>query len=765
MPLSPVVDSIPGSSFGEYPLKARELDPGMGVAVGRRTVFRPEDNEDWGKVADRVAAGNMSLAYRAGFGDKVEEQRLRNAIASGAMLTSGRHLQHGDGDQYTRGQEVYTNCATAITSFAKFLLLLHGSGVGRSYDDDLIVVDWAQAPDILLYLSPEHKDHYRQAPERFAAEFGIPVSGISDFVAREMLGTLTNLHAGATILPVEDSREGWAKALEVWESMAFARDNKYPLILDSSYVRPAGAPIAGMQNRPASGPLSLMRAFMNVRREVVEVARRERMPLWEQNLRVDHLFSVEVQVGGARRSARMSTKDWRDPDILKFVRIKSEGGLWSSNNSIMVDKEFWDEVRKGVSLAKDIFGAATEGAYRNGEPGFINADKLEDNANGNARLRPVDHNGSSFGNSRYKVDAAVPLLCELTRRAQTTRYPGVTNPCSEQVLHVTGGFCTLGDVAPFLAKPDSGDFKEWDNRVEDAMRLTSRFLIRVNTMDSFYRQETIRTNRIGVALTGIHEWAWERFGIGFTGMLDEYGEGKEFWSFIKRISDASKGEANIYSDSLQVTRPFTVTTIKPSGSVSKLMALTEGVHLPPRRYYLRWVQFRGNRVEATGEWSVGSDPLLADYEQRGYPLRELTTFPGMTIVGFPTAPLVTRLGMGDKLVTASEATPEQQYRYLQLLEKYWLGQEQASQISYTLKLFTDRHSLDDFRHIVLENQPKIKCCAILPTLPEKDLPYEYLPEEEVSEEEFSRLVVNIEAHEAEAIDMAHLQCLSGVCPI
>ena len=34
--------------------------------------------------------------------------------------------------------EVFTNCATAIASFAKFYLLLNGSGVGRAYDDALI---------------------------------------------------------------------------------------------------------------------------------------------------------------------------------------------------------------------------------------------------------------------------------------------------------------------------------------------------------------------------------------------------------------------------------------------------------------------------------------------------------------------------------------------------------------------------------------------------------------------------------------------------
>ncbi len=123
---------MPGAAFGEAPLSARALDPGMGLAVARRTVFRPEDEESFGRVADRVAAGNIALLGRSDAAARREQARLRNAIATGALLTSGRHLQHGDADQPTRNMEVFTNCATAASSFAKFYLLLNGSGVGRS---------------------------------------------------------------------------------------------------------------------------------------------------------------------------------------------------------------------------------------------------------------------------------------------------------------------------------------------------------------------------------------------------------------------------------------------------------------------------------------------------------------------------------------------------------------------------------------------------------------------------------------------------------
>jgi ribonucleoside-triphosphate reductase (formate) len=291
-----------------------------------------------------------------------------------------------------------------------------------------------------------------------------------------------------------------------------------------------------------------------------------------------------------------------------------------------------------------------------------------------------------------------------------------------------------------------------------------RFLMRANRMDSLYAEEVARTNRMGIGPTGLHEYAWMRFGLGFADLLNEE-KAAPFWSMMEHLSDVAKAEGDAYARELGLQRPVTVTTVKPSGTISKLFGLTEGAHLPARAQYLRWVQFKGTR-DADGEWNPGSDPLLAEYEARGYPLRALKSFPGMTIVGFPTVPLIMRLGLADRLVTAPEATPAQQYHWLRLLERHWIGASQGNQVSYTLKLYTDRHDLDGFRDIVRREQPQVRCCAILPTMPEHAMGYEYLPEEAVSAEAFADLVAGIDAAEArEAVDMVHLQCASGVCPI
>lgn len=779
--------------------EARPLEDSMGVAVARRTVFRDEDQEDMGKVADRVATGNLNLVPRA----KTDREwfDLRNMIARGGMPTSGRHLQHGDETQPGRNIEVMTNCSSAALSFSKFYLLLNGSGVGRSYSDDMMVVNWANSARIITILSEDHPDYPKTDAQlfAFAKDFGIlnwrfedgkmippRWADFTDEVRAQTVAYRDGViltaapmqdHGRTLHHEVADSREGWAKALEVVEAIALSGDYD-TIFLDFSKVRENGAAIKGMQNRPASGPLSVMRAFINLQHEVMTAARRG-LPLWHQAMIVDHLFSVEVQVGGARRAARMAVKYWKDKGIFEFIKIKAEGGLWTSNNSVGVDQEFWDHVNfvraqggnTSMPLSEDclwawnVFLKATEYAFVNGEPGFINLDHLESNKTGRGRERVICEDGSDFGSEKYQADWGKGLLAEVARAAKLAIYPMIINPCSEIELHTLGGYCTIGDVAPLFCAVDETNTAQWDDEAEKAVRLMVRFLMRVNTMDSLYATEVARTNRIGVSLTGVHEWAFARFGLTFRQLLDEHGVAAPFWQLVSRLSDAAKNEALIYAGELGVEVPHTVITVKPAGTTSKLYGLSEGAHLPAMRQYLRWVQYRGQK-DAHGAWTSESDPLLARYEAMGYPIRELESFPGMSIVGFPTIPLVCQLMPQEKIVTAGDATPEEQYQWLMLLEKYWLGPTQGNQISYTMKIYTTEHSLEDFRRICAEYQSQVRACALLPSVPEAQMGFEYLPEESVPIERMEEILADIAEHQVKTdIDMDTLACASGACPI
>ena len=349
-------------------------------------------------------------------------------------------------------------------------------------------------------------------------------------------------------------------------------------------------------------------------------------------------------------------------------------------------------------------------------------------------------------NNYQLSEGAKSYYDKIYETVKEAKYKYLVNPCGEISLRATGGYCIISDIVPFHC--------DTLNEALEVGRIAARFLIRVNTMDSLYKDETERTMRIGVCMTGVHEFAWKFFGLGFKKMLD-LNYSQSFWNFIYKLGRTIEQAAYDYADSLGVSRPHTVLSMKPSGSVSKLFALTEGAHLPSWVAFMRWVQF------ATG------DPLIERYRDKGYPVEVCHSYPNMVRVGFPTIPAITKLGMGDELVTASEATPEEQYQYLMLLEKYWLA-EGNNQISYTMKFDTNKVSQQEFEDTVLKYQSQIRCCSVMPTVSEDELKsrYEYLPEESITKDELLNIISSIHDDDMDqALDFQTLQCSSGVCPL
>jgi adenosylcobalamin-dependent ribonucleoside-triphosphate reductase len=821
-------------------LKVRDLAPGMGSAVAERTVLRKkpvsqylrysgpdygipaflaehgfegcefsllEDNgqtildvttktkvyETWGDVAARVASGNTWL-HPSGSVD--EYLTLRKHIAKGMNLMSGRHLQHGDPDQPNRNQEVFTNCSTSATSFTLFMLLLNGSGVGRCYDDDFVLTDWDYSPNLRLVISNTHADF--------------------DWQSDEDVRDARHKYRGRNVVwhEVDDSREGWAKAIEIFELMTWEKIHQHKtLVLDFSKVRPKGAPIMGMQGRPSSGPKPLMGALAKL-----STIKGSGLAPWMQALYADHYLAECVLVGGARRAARMSTKWWGDEGVLDFIRVKRpveydglsmdevtklrqertaqglpplQSFLWSSNNSVMVDTEFWDRVDEALQLvanaktqahmsrktrhAYKVWTALTECAYADGtgEPGIINADQLVQKDEGWEELAK----GVFAGSKKYQVEEDTQLyLSKLARAALKKPLHMITNPCGEIALTVLGGFCVIADTVPFHA--DS--FAE----IEEVMRATTRALMRVNLMDSLYNKEVKRTNRIGVGMTGVHEFAWKFFRCGFRDLIDpdfdamedlrpdlhavlEYNNPKIrsalFWSYLSHLSNTVVEEAKAYAAVLGVAVPHTALTIKPAGTTSKLFGLTEGWHLPSMLEFLRWVQFRSD------------DPLVATYRAKGYPTRELKSYTGTTIVGFPTQPTICTLGIPeDKLVTAAEATPDEQFLWLRLGEAFWIngqssledtasGHGYGNQISYSLKYNPQLVDYEDFAKMLLANQRKVRACSVMPQ--EDGVAYEYQPETPLPKGEYDRIAAGITEQMSEDIGREHLDCSTGACPI
>lgn len=749
-----------GYVISSYEVKSRD----NGTISGDLNVVAEIKNETWADVAERVSKGNSLLDPRGPEAQEEEFHAMNHHIRQASLLMSGRHLQHGDETQPTRNQEVFTNCSTSALSFLTFYLLLNGSGVGRAYDDDMMLVDWNYAPITIPVIGYNHQDV--QSGEIVAQD----AATIEHFYNNRKIERFV----------VPDTREGWTKAVEKMERMTFKKTERDTvLILDFSDVRPRGAPIGGMQNRPASGPGALMKAIENLAK-----LRDSGMEPWRAAMYADHYLAECVLVGGARRAARMATKFWKDPTVLGFIGVKTGGFLWSSNNSVTVTQEFWDAVKKVEELTDEmqipptelhanglitdlelhavtVFEAVCSHSYFDGtgEPGLINTDKLTWRNDGIEVLL----DGNFAESKKLKLDPeTLELSAALAAAFEKSESKTITNPCGEIVLGKLGGYCVIADVVPYHSvKGSKNTLEEIDNDAEDAFRVATRSLIRTNLMDCLYHKEVQRTNRIGVGITGLHEYAWARFKYGWKQLVDEE-QSKDFWLMMARFKRAVQNEAESYSKLLGVTVPHTNTTMKPAGTTSKLFGLTEGAHLASMKEYLRWVQFRND------------DPLVDDYIARGYPVRKLRTYSGTTIVGFPTRPEICTLGMGKHLITAAEATPEEQYQYLRLLEKYWIIgveedgvtplEDRGNQVSYTLKYKPSIVDYAEFRRTILEGQSSVRCCSVMPQV--DGTAYEYQPEEPVNTHEYEMILKAINDIGAqEDIGLEHVDCGGGACPI
>lgn len=309
------------------------------------------------------------------------------------------------------------------------------------------------------------------------------------------------------------------------------------------------------------------------------------------------------------------------------------------------------------------------------------------------------------------------------------------NPCAE-ILLGNKSFCNLTEVDVAKFKGDSAGLRR-------AVHLAAR---------ANYRQTCVNLN------DGILQEAWHLnnaflrlCGVGLTGIVRRPDLAAYDYSELQRTATAG---AYSMADELGLPRPKNVTTIKPSGTLSKVMDTTEGLHKPLGKYIFNNVNF--------GKY----DPLVPLCRAAGYKVVENPSDPEAVLITFPVkwedVPFDKWNGMDVNLETAIS----QLERYKMLMTN-WCQQNVSATISY---------GVDEVPAIVdwlLDNWDNYVGVSFLfradPTKRAKDLGYLYLPQEVVTKEEYESYVVNlqpIELDKANDID-AELEdeCAGGACPI
>jgi ribonucleoside-triphosphate reductase (formate) len=313
------------------------------------------------------------------------------------------------------------------------------------------------------------------------------------------------------------------------------------------------------------------------------------------------------------------------------------------------------------------------------------------------------------------------------------------NPCAE-ILLGNKSFCNLTEV-------DVGKFKGDSSGLRRAVHLAAR---------ANYRQTCVDLR------DGILQEAWHLnneflrlCGVGLTGIVRRPDLGSYDYTELQRTATAG---AYSMADELGLPRPKNVTTIKPSGTLSKIMDTTEGVHKPLGKYIFNNVNFSKH------------DPLVPLCRASGYKVIENPTDPESVLITFPVSwddvPFDQVRKGGKDLEVNLEPAIAQLERYKMLMEN-WCQQNVSATISYSVQ------EVPEIVDWLLDNWDTYVGVSFLfradPTKTAKDLGYLYLPQEVVTKEVFDEYVGRLAPLELErANSFEEIQgedCSTGACPI
>jgi len=343
-----------------------------------------------------------------------------------------------------------------------------------------------------------------------------------------------SLEKSTTVITVEDSKQGWAKAYR--ELLALLWSGQIPAI-DVSKVRPAGARLKTMGGR-SSGPQPLINLFDFTIAKFKNATGRNLKPIECHDIMCK--IGEVVVVGGVRRSAMISLSNIND---IEMAQAKS-GNWWEaspqralSNNSVAYSRK--PDMEQFIAEWKSVYDS------KSGERGI------------------------------YNVAAAQAQAAKYGRRDPDIHYG--TNPCSEIILRPYQ-FCNLSEVV--LRENDTK--KDIERKVELATILGTwqSTLTDFKYIRKIWKDNTEEERLLGVSLTG-------QFGHKFM-------SGKEdlvsLEAFLMTLRESARAKNKDEAEKIGIPESAAITCVKPSGTVSQLVGVSSGMHAWHSPYYIRTVR-------------------------------------------------------------------------------------------------------------------------------------------------------------------------------
>lgn len=420
-------------------------------------------------------------------------------------------------------------------------------------------------------------------------------------------------------------------------------------------------------------------------------------------LDIIEILNLLGSVLSSRRSAEITFIDYGSEEWKEFARFKKDCYLDEFNHRQQSNNSliFWQKPSK--EELEEVFNLMQEAG--GSEPGIINGEAMK-------------------------------------KRAP---YASGLNPCAE-ILLVSKGFCNLVEINTAAFK---GDIAGLHNAVSLLARANYRQTC-VDLRDEILQEAWHLNNEFlrlcGVSLTGIAE----------RDDLSEYD--------LKNLRYSAVMAARSMAKELDTPFPKNVTCVKPSGTVSKVMGCTEGIHKPLGKYIFNWINF--------SKYS----PLVLQLKNANY--RTMPNPDDSTGI-LCCLPInwediefdLIEVERNDGTIEIIEGNLEPAIKQLERYKKYqvhWSDQNVSNTISYSPE------EIPEIIEWLLNNWDNYVGVSFLyrtdPTRVPKDLGYNYLPQEVVTKEKFNEYIETLKEIDFETDtnfeeELLDEECLSGMCPV
>jgi ribonucleoside-triphosphate reductase len=395
----------------------------------------------------------------------------------------------------------------------------------------------------------------------------------------------------------------------------------------------------------------------------------------------------------SRRSAEIALFDYGQPEWEEFAVAKKDWWLYNNSHRQQSNNSLVFKEKPLKADLQKIFDLMLEAG--GSEPGFINE-------------------------------------VEALRRAPW--FKGA-NPCVE-ILLGNKSFCNLTET-------DIAKFKGDTSGLHNAIRLAARANYRqtcVNLQDGIL-QESWHLNNYFMRLCG----------VGLTGIAKRPDMNGYDYEYLKRTAT---GAAIGMAQELDLPSPKNITCVKPSGTLSKIMDTTEGIHKPLGKHIFNNVQFSK------------FDPVVEVLRAANYNVVNHPTDDSGVLITFPVEWIDVPFTKVDGKEVNLDTAVEQLEKY-KLIQTSWTQQNTSVTISYDP---TEVPAIIDW---LLDNWDCYVGVSFIyrtdPTKTAKDLGYLYLPQEVVDEQTFRNYVQQltpVSLENANSFDeIMGEDCATGACPI